>query len=67
VIGLPIVVCHFPRGTGKWNKIEHRLFSFISHNWRGKRHDHQPDHEHNHKHRPEGLRPPTGEVDRRSS
>jgi hypothetical protein len=36
VIGLPIVVCHFPRGTGKWNKIEHRLFSFISHNWRGK-------------------------------
>jgi hypothetical protein len=35
-IGLPIVVCHFPRGTSKWNKIEHRLFSFISHNWRGK-------------------------------
>ncbi|MGH3905470.1 MAG: ISAzo13 family transposase [Pseudonocardiaceae bacterium] len=35
-IGLPIVVCHFPRGTSKWNKIEHRLFSFISNNWRGK-------------------------------
>jgi hypothetical protein len=34
--GLDIVVCHFPRGTSKWNKIEHRLFSFISHNWRGK-------------------------------
>jgi len=33
---LEIVVCHFPRGTSKWNKIEHRLFSFISHNWRGK-------------------------------
>ena len=35
-IGPQIVVCHFPRGTIKWNKIEHRLFSFISHNWRGK-------------------------------
>ena len=35
-IGLEIVVCHFPRGTSKCNKIEHRLFSFISHNWRGK-------------------------------
>jgi hypothetical protein len=34
--GLAIVVCHFPPGTSKWNKIEHRLFSFISHNWRGK-------------------------------
>lgn len=29
-------VCHFPPGTSKWNKIEHRLFSFITHNWRGK-------------------------------
>ena len=29
-------VCHFPPGTSKWNKIEHRLFSFISKNWRGK-------------------------------
>jgi hypothetical protein len=34
-IGLRIVVCHFPPGTSKWNKIEHRLFSFISKNWRG--------------------------------
>lgn len=31
-----ITVCHFPPGTSKWNKIEHRLFSFISMNWRGK-------------------------------
>jgi hypothetical protein len=35
-IGLEISVCHFPPGTSKWNKIEHRLFSFISQNWRGK-------------------------------
>jgi len=34
--GLSIAVCHFPPGTSKWNKIEHRLFSFISQNWRGK-------------------------------
>ena len=34
--GLRITVCHFPPGTSKWNKIEHRLFSFISQNWRGK-------------------------------
>ena len=33
--GLCISVCHFPPGTSKWNKIEHRLFSFISSNWRG--------------------------------
>lgn len=33
-IGLEISVCHFPPGTSKWNKIEHRLFSFISQNWR---------------------------------
>jgi hypothetical protein len=33
--GLSISVCHFPPGTSKWNKIEHRLFSFISSNWRG--------------------------------
>jgi hypothetical protein len=32
---LVIAVCHFPPGTSKWNKIEHRLFSFISSNWRG--------------------------------
>jgi Rhodopirellula transposase DDE domain len=33
---IEITVCHFPPGTSKWNKIEHRLFSFISMNWRGK-------------------------------
>jgi hypothetical protein len=32
---LSIMVCHFPPGTSKWNKVEHRLFSFISSNWRG--------------------------------
>jgi hypothetical protein len=35
-LGLPISVCHYPPGTSKWNKIEHRLFSFISMNWRGR-------------------------------
>ena len=35
-LGLTIRVCHFPPGTSKWNKIEHRLFSFISKNWRGR-------------------------------
>ena len=34
--GLEIVVCHFPPGTSKWNKIEHRMFSYISLNWRGR-------------------------------
>ncbi len=34
--GLTIKVCHMPPGTSKWNKIEHRLFSFITQNWRGK-------------------------------
>jgi hypothetical protein len=34
--GLRIVVCHFPPGTSKWNKIEHRMFSFVSLNWRSK-------------------------------
>ena len=33
---LPVTVCHLPPGTSKWNKIEHRLFSFITINWRGK-------------------------------
>src|SRR5437879_4832170 len=33
--GLRIAVCHFPPGTSKWNKIEHRLFSYITQNWRG--------------------------------
>jgi hypothetical protein len=35
-LGLPISVSHLPPGTSKWNKIEHRLFAFISQNWRGK-------------------------------
>lgn len=34
--GLRISVCHFPPGTSKWNKIEHRLFSYVSMNWRGR-------------------------------
>ena len=34
-IRIPITVCHYPPGTSKWNKIEHRLFSFISLNWKG--------------------------------
>jgi transposase len=34
--GLKVTVCHFPPGTSKWNKIEHRLFSHITHNWRGR-------------------------------
>jgi hypothetical protein len=33
--GLPITVCHFPPGTTNWNRIEHRLFSYIATNWRG--------------------------------
>ena len=35
-LAMPITVCHYPPGTSKWNKIEHRLFSFISLNWRGR-------------------------------
>jgi len=35
-IGISISVCHYPPGTSKWNKIEHRMFSFISLNWKGK-------------------------------
>jgi Rhodopirellula transposase DDE domain len=34
--GLEITVCHYPPGTSKWNKIEHKLFSFITMNWRGR-------------------------------
>ena len=34
--GLEITICHYPPGTSKWNKIEHRMFSFISMNWRGR-------------------------------
>jgi len=35
-LGLELQVCHFPPGTSKWNKIEHRMFSFITQNWRGR-------------------------------
>jgi Rhodopirellula transposase DDE domain len=35
-LGFPITVCHFPPGTSKWNKIEHRLFCYITENWRGR-------------------------------
>jgi hypothetical protein len=35
-IGLSVTVCHLPPGTSKWNKIEHRLFSHITMNWRGR-------------------------------
>ena len=35
-IGLRLVICHFPPGTSKWNKVEHRLFSFVTQNWRGR-------------------------------
>jgi hypothetical protein len=35
-IGIPIMIAHYPPGTSKWNKIEHRMFSFISMNWKGK-------------------------------
>ena len=34
--GLTITVCHYPPGTSKWNRIEHRMFSFITMNWRGR-------------------------------
>ena len=33
---MPITVCHYPPGTSKWNKIEHRLFCHITQNWRGR-------------------------------
>jgi hypothetical protein len=36
LLGLPISVCHFPPGTSKWNPIEHRMFSHITQNWRGR-------------------------------
>jgi len=35
-VGLQLEICHFPPGTSKWNKIEHRLFCFITKNWRGR-------------------------------
>lgn len=34
--GLYVTVCHYPPGTSKWNRIEHRMFSFVSMNWRGR-------------------------------
>ena len=34
-LGIPVTVCHYPPGASKWNKIEHRMFSFISMNWQG--------------------------------
>jgi hypothetical protein len=35
-LGITITVCHLPPGTSKWNRIEHRMFAFITQNWRGK-------------------------------
>ena len=35
-LGMTLKICHFPPGTTKWNKIEHRLFCFITKNWRGR-------------------------------
>ena len=35
-LGIPVTLCHYPTGTSKWNRIEHRMFSFISMNWQGK-------------------------------
>jgi hypothetical protein len=35
-LGLPITACHFPPGTSKWNKVEHRMFCHITENWRGR-------------------------------
>jgi hypothetical protein len=35
-LGMDVTVCHYPPGTSKWNKIEHRMFSFITMNWRGR-------------------------------
>jgi hypothetical protein len=35
-LGIPVHICHFPPGTSKWNKIEHRMFSHITQNWRGR-------------------------------
>ncbi|MGC8532233.1 MAG: ISAzo13-like element transposase-related protein, partial [Acidiphilium sp.] len=35
-LGIAITVCHLPPGTSKWNRVEHKLFAFITQNWRGK-------------------------------
>ena len=66
--GLDITVCHYPPGTSKWNKIEHRMFSFITMNWRGRAPHHPPHHhradlghrDHHRAHHPGRLRPRTG-------
>src|SRR6202035_1026385 len=50
-LGIAITVCHLPPGTSKWNRIEHRLFSFITQNWRGK----PLVSRHHHRHRPKGA------------
>ena len=54
---LPITVCHLPPGTSKWNKIEHRLFSFITMNWRGNvaqlSHHRPTDRRNDYRHRPQ--------------
>ena len=62
--GLEITVCHYPPGTSKWNRIEHRMFSFITMNWRGRpsppAHHHRVDLGHHHQdrtHHPGRLRP----------
>ena len=62
-LGLSFELCHFPPGTSKWNKVEHRLFSFISLNWRGRPLESYEvildlDHLDHHQHWAEGLRPP---------
>ena len=62
--GLTITVCHLPPGTSKWNKVEHRLFSHISMNWRGRpldqprgdRANHRRDHHQHRAHRPRRTR-----------
>ena len=62
-----IRVCHFPPGTSKWNKIEHRMFSFVSQlarqATREPRDHRQPDRRHHDQHRPEGLRPARRRAD----
>jgi hypothetical protein len=59
--GLSIRVCHFPPGTSKWNKVEHRLFSFISSNWRG-----EPLRDYETRTKPLARRPTGSRVTRRT-
>ena len=77
--GLTITVCHYPPGTSKWNRIEHRLFSYIAMNWRGTAagqlgHRGQSDRRHDDGERPAGalgdrhtLVPARGEGDGRTN